>query len=364
MFPGSNAASAPARPGCRAGGAAVAGWQTGPVPTTGGTGPPTPPVVGAAPVTGRGRQRGLPCPQRQGAGRRAGRCSRRRGRAGVRGGGRGGQHPGGEDAADRQCGDPGQCDTGSHPAITRTSTSQRPSSAPRTLRTIDTGLCPITAPPRTRACCADTPTHASVALVGPCGRSAAVAGPQIVLTPAAWVRAQVGFVHRAGLVVGPPGGGHPRRRVASGWCSPERRRGRSTRPRGTPRPPPAGWRNPTGRRSAEAGRALRPALGRAQRVAGRGRAGRGLGRGGGRSAGTRWTASHGDRGGVDRRRCGGDAVLGGRGQVLPGTSTRRRAPRRRRSPRSGRHGRGSDKGSGHIVIPVYRSASLRPARVR
>ena len=37
---------------------------------------------------------------------------------------------------------------GSHPAITRTSTSHRPSGARRIRRTIDTGLCPITAPPR------------------------------------------------------------------------------------------------------------------------------------------------------------------------------------------------------------------------
>src|SRR5664279_4439485 len=46
MFPGSNAASAPPAPGVGPV-AAVAGWQTGPAPTTGGTGPPTPPVVGA-----------------------------------------------------------------------------------------------------------------------------------------------------------------------------------------------------------------------------------------------------------------------------------------------------------------------------
>src|SRR5664279_2188237 len=47
MFPGSNAASAPPAPDVGPV-AAVAGWHTGPGLTTGGTGPPTPPVVGVA----------------------------------------------------------------------------------------------------------------------------------------------------------------------------------------------------------------------------------------------------------------------------------------------------------------------------
>ena len=173
MFPGSNDASAPpavpppppAPPG------PVAGWHTAPVPIAGN--------VAAAGFAG---------PQR------LGRCGgRRRGRAGVVGdGGRPGDQPDRQHPAGGQREYPADGEDGSHPAITRTSTSHRPSGARRIRRTIDTGLCPITAPPRTLACCAVTPTQVASGVFGACGEMLAVAGPQTVLTPADRVRAQVG----------------------------------------------------------------------------------------------------------------------------------------------------------------------------
>ena len=118
-----------------------------------------------------------------------------------------------QDPAGNQCEYPADGEDGSHPAITRTSTSHRPSGARRIRRTIDTGLCPITAPPRTLACCAVTPTQVASGVVGACGEMLAVAGPQTVLTPAALVRAQVGSSTDAGGVVGPA-----RRRSSTGRC--------------------------------------------------------------------------------------------------------------------------------------------------
>ena len=160
-----------------------------------------------------------------------------------------------------------------HPAVTRTSTSHRPSGTRTTRRTCAPGG---PRSPRRRAptpACGDThPRHRSV--VGPCGGHGGSTGPQ-PCSPRRPGARRDRVVHRAGGVVGPPVGGHPRRGLldARGVPAPPGRAvaagRRSTRGR-----PPAGSRSPPGfrgeprrRRSAVIGGSDHPSpVGSAGRV--------------------------------------------------------------------------------------------------